>query len=123
MEQLQKPGREFTPIPFRFLNKDLRDAEIRRQLMDFAAHKVYGVVLVCGAKELSLKYPALEIEAEEMAQLAVNGKPAGVSFWSPHRFRLDGLLQEGSNELKLTVTGSPANRYGHPVWYGYKEQE
>lgn len=85
--------------------------------------KTYQARLVCGAKELSLEQPALEIEAEEMAQLEVNGKPAGVSFWSPHRFQLDGLLQEGNNELNLTVTGSPANRYGHPVWYGYKEQE
>ncbi len=45
IEQLQKPDREFTPIPFWFLNGDLRDEEIRRQLSDFASHGVYGVVL------------------------------------------------------------------------------
>lgn len=42
---LRDPPREFTPIPFWFLNGELKDAEIRRQMKDFAAHGVYGVVL------------------------------------------------------------------------------
>lgn len=42
---LNDPPREFTPIPFWFLNGDLTKAELRRQLEDFAAHGVYGVVL------------------------------------------------------------------------------
>lgn len=63
----------------------------------------------------------LELDAEEMARLEVNGQPAGVSFWPPHRFDIGGLLREGRNELKLTVTGSPANRYGRPVWYGLRQ--
>lgn len=45
LNQLAHPAREFTPIPFWFLNGDLTDKEIRRQLTDFAAHGVYGVVL------------------------------------------------------------------------------
>ena len=54
-----------------------------------------------------------------MAELTVNGQPAGVSFWSPHKFPLAGLLTPGENTLTLTLTGSPANRYGkHPVPYG-----
>ncbi len=42
---LDKPSREYTPIPFWFLNGDLTHREIRRQLLDFSAHGVYGVVL------------------------------------------------------------------------------
>lgn len=42
---LAEPPREFTPIPFWFLNGDLTYKEIRRQLQDFCAHGVYGVVL------------------------------------------------------------------------------
>jgi len=42
---LSKPSREFTPIPFWFLNGNLSHAEIRRQLNDFNAHGVSGVVL------------------------------------------------------------------------------
>ena len=54
-----------------------------------------------------------------MAELTVNGQPAGVSFWPPHKFPLAGLLIPGENTLTLTLTGSPANRYGkHPVPYG-----
>ena len=45
LDQLDHPSREFTPIPFWFLNGDLTDEGIRRQLTDFAAHGVYGVVL------------------------------------------------------------------------------
>mgnify|MGYP000765500920 CR=1 FL=1 len=45
LAQLQNPPREFTAIPFWFLNGDLTDAELRRQLADFAAHGIYGVVL------------------------------------------------------------------------------
>ena len=41
------------------------------------------------------------------------------SFWPPHKFPLAGLLTPGENTLTLTLTGSPANRYGkHPVPYG-----
>ena len=62
----------------------------------------------------------LTLEAEEMAELTVNGVFAGVSFWGPHRFDLTGLLTAGQNKLRLTVTGSRANLYGKPVPYGLK---
>ena len=39
-----KPPREYTLIPFWFLNDDLNKQELCRQLDDFAAHGVYGVV-------------------------------------------------------------------------------
>ena len=42
---LENPGREYTPVPFWFLNGELRNSEIRRQLQDFHNHGVYGVVL------------------------------------------------------------------------------
>ena len=42
---LRRPSREYTPIPFWFLNGDLRHNEIKRQLRDFSDHGVYGVVL------------------------------------------------------------------------------
>ena len=42
---LDRPGREYTPFPFWFLNDELTADELRRQLEDFAAHGVYGVVL------------------------------------------------------------------------------
>ena len=45
LEQLQTPDKEFTPIPFWFLNDDLTDAELERQLTDFCKKGVHGVVL------------------------------------------------------------------------------
>ena len=45
LQILHNPGREYTPIPFWFLNGDLTHEEIRAQLRDFCDHGVYGVVL------------------------------------------------------------------------------
>ena len=45
LQQLKQPTREFTPIPFWFLNGDLQEEELERQLKDFASHGVDGDVL------------------------------------------------------------------------------
>ncbi len=45
VDSLLRPPRAYTPIPFWFLNGELTHEEIRRQLIDFEAHGVYGVVL------------------------------------------------------------------------------
>lgn len=45
LQLLDNPKREFTPIPFWFLNGNLTKKEIRRQLKDFVEHGVYGVVI------------------------------------------------------------------------------
>ncbi len=45
LDRVLQPPRTYTPIPFWFLNGDLRHEELRRQLRDFADHHVYGVVL------------------------------------------------------------------------------
>ncbi len=68
--------------------------------------------------EMINKEIVLEIDGEDMAELSVNGVMLPVSFWSPHSFILNDVLQEGNNELILTMTGSLANRYGYPVAYG-----
>lgn len=60
----------------------------------------------------------ITLQAEEMAELSVNARPCGVSFWAPHTFDLTGLLTEETNLLRLTVTGSRANLYGDKVPYG-----
>ena len=45
LDDLLSPDREFTPIPFWFLNDDLSEGEIYRQLSDFRDKGVFGVVL------------------------------------------------------------------------------
>lgn len=68
-----------------------------------------------------INYPSLvlELKAEEMAELYVNGAPAGAGFWKPQRFELKHLLHSGKNTLRLVVTGSLANLYGErAVPYG-----
>ena len=45
LSPLERPAREYSPLPFWFLNGDLTHKEIRRQLRDFVDHGVYGAVL------------------------------------------------------------------------------
>lgn len=45
IQKLMCPTREFSPIPFWFLNDDLNEDEIVRQLREFDAKGVHGVVL------------------------------------------------------------------------------
>lgn len=80
--------------------------------------KNYTAQITCSAAEAEEELLVLTIEAEEMAELKVNGVSAGVSFWSPHRFEIQKLVREGLNQLDLTVYGSLANRYGRAVPYG-----
>ena len=83
------------------------------------AKKFYRAHITISAADLSHPSVTLTTHAEEMAELTVNSQSAGVGFWSPQTFTLDGLLHEGDNELTLTVTGNMANLHGkHPVWYG-----
>lgn len=84
--------------------------------------KTYTAKLNITAEQLSQKTAFLELKAEEMARLWVNGVPVGTGFWSPQRFDLRPYLREGENRLKLEVTGSLANRYGkQAVWYGLED--
>ena len=55
----------------------------------------------------------ISLEAEEMAELAVNGQMVGAEFWAPQVFEIKEMLQPGKNELDVIVTGSLANLYGN----------
>ena len=63
------------------------------------------------------------VQAEEMAELYVNGRFLGASFWNPHCFEIPGAAIQNGGALRLIVTGSKANQYGNPVPYGLKEEE
>lgn len=84
--------------------------------------KIYRAVVNISEDEILHREINVSFEAEEMAELTVNGKDAGAEFWSPQVFEIKRFLHKGKNELEVTVTGSPANIYGDKyVWYGMKE--
>ncbi|MHB8963419.1 MAG: hypothetical protein ACYC5K_09735, partial [Saccharofermentanales bacterium] len=45
MSLLNEPAREFTPVPLWFWNDRLDPDEIRRQILDFYTHNVYGFMI------------------------------------------------------------------------------
>ena len=84
-----------------------------------AVRKEYRTALTITDDLLTQASAVLEVRAEEMVELYVNDRFAGVGFWPPQRFDLLPHLHTGANDLRLVVTGSPANRYGNgPVPYG-----
>lgn len=89
-----------------------------------AVQKVYEAECVLPPDASNWDSIRLPVQAKEMCELTVNGQDAGAAFWSPCSFELAGLARPGANRLRLTVTGSLANRYGvRPVPYGLGVKE
>ena len=89
-----------------------------------AVQKVYEAECVLPPDASNWDSVRLPVQAEEMCELTVNGQDAGAAFWSPCSFEMAGLASPGANRLRLTVTGSLANRYGvRPVPYGLGVKE
>ena len=82
-------------------------------------HKKYEATIPFTAAQAALPSAWLCLQAEEMAEVYVNGALAGVGFWAPQCFDLKPYLKVGENTIRVVVTGSLANRYGKkPVWFG-----
>lgn len=58
---------------------------------------------------------SVTLYGEEMAECCCNGTFAGVSFLSPHVFRVGDLLREGKNTIEITYTGNAANVYNEAM--------
>lgn len=70
----------------------------------FSGKMVYEKEVIVDNKS---KFTVFEAEhIFEAATLEVNGVPAGVRICPPYRFDITGLLQEGSNNIKLTVVNT-----------------
>ena len=83
-----------------------------------ACRKIYQATLPSWKQDVEI-----EADGEEMAELYVNGQFCGVSFWPPHRFQAPAALMQGpAAALRLIFTGSKANQYGRPVWYGLRQE-
>jgi hypothetical protein len=47
-----------------------------------------------------------------VADVLVNGQPAGLIAWQPYELDITSLLKEGDNSIKVNVTGSLKNTFG-----------
>ena len=47
-----------------------------------------------------------------VAEVLVNGRPAGIIAWQPYELDVTEWIQEGQNDIKVTVTGSLKNTFG-----------
>ena len=87
-----------------------------------AVQKTYTATLKVTPEQAAHDTAFLELNAEEMAEIYLDGELAGVGFWPSQRIDLKPLLKPGQKQsLRVVVTGSPANRYGRePVPYGLR---
>lgn len=71
----------------------------------------YGIRFDVGANEAKAAKVVLDLgEVENVAEVEINGKPAGLRWTWPYEFDATGMLREGANVLKVKVTGSWHNR-------------
>jgi alpha-L-rhamnosidase len=56
-------------------------------------------------RRLSLEVPM----RDDVLEVEVNGRPAGVRLWDPYAVEVTGLLRPGPNEIALRVSNTPAN--------------
>lgn len=63
----------------------------------------------------------IEVNGDEMLECFVNGRFVDVSFYSPHMIHIGPFLNEGENEIRLSFTGSTANRITpNAIPFGYQ---
>ena len=82
--------------------------------------KIYEAVLPGCTEQTEIR-----VNADEMVRMTVcqDNHPVecGISYWSPHIFRVpEPFLNGRPIRIRLTVTGSLANQYGSPVFYGLR---
>jgi len=74
------------------------------------------------SRTISLKHPrglALDLgEVAEIAELLVNGTPAGVRIAPPYRWDLSGLARGGDNLIEIDVTNTAQARWKDPFSHG-----
>ena len=49
---------------------------------------------------------------DDVVEVEVNGRPAGVRLWDPYEFDVTGLVRSGPNELSFRVANTPVNLLG-----------
>ena len=54
-------------------------------------------------------------DVRDTAEVTVNGKAAGTFLFRPYELDITPLVGEGENEIALSVTPGPANRWGSPT--------
>ncbi len=108
--RLLSPERKDTPSP---LNRQGRP--------QFCGGATYSFELEIAPADAG-KRAELELETRDAAEVAVNGKTAGVKLWAPFRFDVSGLLRPGTNRFEVNVTVPMENLFGGDMDVGLLSQ-
>ena len=57
-------------------------------------------------------------KVNDMAEVWINGEPAGKRLWGPFRYNISGMLNEGHNRIRVRVGNQVDNYYENPVASG-----
>ncbi|MCC6856993.1 MAG: hypothetical protein IT158_00455 [Bryobacterales bacterium] len=97
---------------------------------DYTAAVEIGREFLAGGRSVQLELGTVH----EVAEVWINGRHAGVSWKSPRRLDVSGLLKAGRNELKIRVANLPVNhvlgqpdpdysRLEQPLRFPYPEEK
>ena len=89
---------------------ELFDLAAPDRMPDFAGKARYAFAADFTADDLASDWTLDLGRAGQTARLFVNGADAGIRVAPPYRFRLDGLLRKGANELVVETAGTLARR-------------
>lgn len=81
--------------------------------MPFYSQKVsYTLPFTIQKKGESVYKVRLNSWSGSIAEVVVNGEPAGLIAWPPYEQDITGRLKEGTNEITVKITGSLKNTFG-----------
>lgn len=75
----------------------------------FSGDAVYTISFDCAKNRAALPAQLDMGKVCYACSVSLNGKVVGRKIWAPYALRLDGLLKEGRNDLRITVTNTLAN--------------
>ncbi len=78
---------------------------------EFSGDVEYTVEFECSQEDVERGYMLDLGEVRYACEAKLNGTSLGKRVWPPFAYQMDGLLQEGKNELKVVVTNTLANQY------------
>lgn len=84
-------------------------------LAGYSGHGAYEKTFILAPEHLA-RGVALELDlgdVREVAEVFVNGRRAGVRAWRPWRLEITPYVKEGENALRVVVSNSAANAWGH----------
>jgi hypothetical protein len=87
----------------------LIDFSLDDELRGFSGRSVYTTTFAAPSADSGVRLVLDLGDVRDVAEVAVNGRPAGALLLRPYQIDITGLVQQGENDLEVSVTNSLFN--------------